>query len=117
MNESDLKKTCEDYLTYLMNLGKLWFSRLNAGDFIDIRGDSRRRIKGVEKGTADLVVIMLDTHYIKHCRVIFIELKSGKGRWAPEQRAFKIIIEAQGAEYHIVRNFEELERIISQGKD
>ena len=105
MKESELKLQVEQYLEYQMNMGNLLYLRLNSGNFIEVRGETRRRIKGCPKGTADLVVI-------KDGHAIFLELKSEKGRWSPEQRAFKILAESQGAEYHLIREIEELENIL-----
>ena len=57
MKEADLKKTVIDLLQYKQNLGELVFFRLNSGDFIEVRGDTRRRIKGCMKGCADILVL------------------------------------------------------------
>ncbi len=56
-SEAQLKKTVEDYLQYGANQGQWVFLRLNSGDFIETRGETRRRIKGCPKGTADFLVI------------------------------------------------------------
>ena len=107
MNESeaDLKRTVTDYLEYQQNAGKLLYFRLNAGDFIELRGNTRRRVKGCMAGTSDLEII-------KDGKPIFIELKSARGRISPTQNAFKILVEEQGASYSIVRSLEELEKIL-----
>ena len=122
ISEAGLKRTCEDYLTYKMNAGELVYLRLNSGDFIEVRGNTRRRIKGCQKGTADLMVIRrVEMHrsagfpifYAQYePQVIFLELKSAKGKQRPEQGAFQLLIESQGASYHIVRSIEQLISII-----
>jgi len=104
-SEADLKRTVTDYLEYQQNAGKLLYFRLNAGDFIELRGNTRRRVKGCMAGTSDLEII-------KDGKPIFIELKSAKGKISPEQNAFKILVEEQGASYSIVRSLEELEKIL-----
>ena len=109
--EGSLKSAVEDYLQVLENQGKLKFFRLNAGDFIEVRGDSRRRIKGCKKGTADFEVIEeIDDHIYRHSypRVIFIETKSKTGKQTKEQKEFERDVIFQGCEYHIVRTFEEI---------
>ena len=42
--EAELKKTVEDWLQYQQNLGRLMFLRLNSGDFIEVRGNTRRSL-------------------------------------------------------------------------
>ena len=104
-SEADLKRTVTDYLEYQQNAGKLLYFRLNAGDFIELRGNTRRRVKGCMAGTSDLEII-------KDGKPIFFELKSARGRTSPAQNAFKILVEEQGASYSIVRSLEELEELL-----
>lgn len=114
--EADLKRTVTEYLDILQNQGKLVWLRLNAGDFIEVRGNTRRRIKGCPAGTADIQVIVKwwpqGAPNKWETRVVFIELKSEKGKQSPEQGAFQKIVEAQGASYFIVRELETLQEIL-----
>jgi len=105
MNEAELKSAITDYLQFLMNQGKLYFDRLNSGEFIEVRGNSRRRIIGCRKGTADFFVLIKS-------RIIFIEVKGDKGRSSPEQGAFKVMVEEQGAEYLVIRDLEALMEVL-----
>ncbi|MDD5081754.1 MAG: VRR-NUC domain-containing protein [Dehalococcoidales bacterium] len=111
MSESALKLGCEQYLTYLQNAGKLVYIRLNAGDFIlqGKEGEFRRRVKGARKGTADLLVIYGAQGL---AQIVFLELKSTKGKQSPEQKGFQAEVEAHGCRYFIVRSQEELEKIL-----
>lgn len=112
LTEAQLKSAVEDYLQIQMNQGLLYFDRLNSGDFIEVRGNSRRRIKGCRKGTADFFVLTKFQCGLWIPRIIFLELKSFKGRSAPEQMAFKVMIEEQMAEYFIIQSVEELMKIL-----
>jgi len=103
--EGSLKSMVEDWLQIQENAGKLKHLRLNAGDFIEVRGNSRRRVRGCPPGTADLEVIISG-------RTIFLELKSSKGKQTKEQKEFEHDVKAQGCEYHIVRSFENLQEVI-----
>ena len=105
ITEAELKVQIEDYLQYQQNAGILYWDRLNSGDFIEVRGNTRRRIKGCRKGTADLIIL-------KGGRTIFIELKSSKGRLRPEQTLFGELVQSQGCSYQVVRSLEELVDII-----
>lgn len=109
MIEADLKRAVEDYLQYKMNVGELYFDRLNSGEFIEVRGETRRRIKGCRAGTSDLFVIF--TPWI-NIRIIFLECKGEKGRLRPEQKEFRDLVEAQGAEYWVIRSIEDLEQAL-----
>lgn len=106
-SESDLKRAVEDYLTFKMNSGKLWFARLNSGDFFvsDPAGLFRRRIKGCAAGTADFLVIL-------NGQSIFIELKSLKGKQKDNQKEFEVIVKSVGAKYLLVRDVEEVIKVV-----
>ena len=106
ITEGQLTRQIKDYLQFERNLKHLWFSRLNSGDFFLPAGSGKfYRVTGCGKGTADFIVI-------KDGRTIFIELKSAKGKQSPDQRNFEIEIQEQGARYFVVREFEELQKIL-----
>ena len=117
LTEAQLKRQVQDYLEYGTNQGKWLYLRLNAGDFIEIRGETRRRIKGCPEGTSDLLVIkgrfMEDGRRFGRPRVHFIELKSARGKQSPAQGAFQKLVETQGASYFVIRSVEELEEILN----
>ncbi len=120
LTEAQVKQGIEEYLGYAQNQGKLWYCRLNAGDFIDTRGGSRRRIKGAGRGTADFIVIqggevqmfhlIQQTIHKRHpvAFVTFIECKSSKGKQSPDQLEFEQMITGFNCRYVIVRNVDEL---------
>lgn len=128
ISESQLKLAVSDYLEYGLNQGKWYADRLNSGEIIAVAGNSRRRIKLCREGTADFMVIkarpiarlaLADSkepigwaHDVIGCRLIFLELKSDKGKQSPEQGAFQKLAEAQGAEYHIIRSLEDLQAVL-----
>ena len=119
MKEAELKSAVEEYLQYGANQGKWVFLRLNSGDFIEVRGQTRRRIKGCPKGTADFLILKtallwdgVHATRIPSVRVIFIELKSDKGKQTKEQGEFQGEVEAQGAQYHIIRTLEEIAEVL-----
>ena len=108
MLEGDLKLAVDQWLQYKQNAGELMYLRLNSGDFIEVRGDTRRRIKGCPAGTSDFMVVVGEPYEDK-IKCYFIELKSEKGKQSPEQRDFQSMVEEQGASYYIVRSIEGLE--------
>ena len=121
MKEADLKLAVEDYLQYGMNQGKWYFDRLNSGSLLTRRGQSTYKVNLCREGTADFMVIQASwtnaypTHInVEHCRIVFLELKGDKGKQRPEQGAFQKLVEAQGAEYCLVRSVEEVAKILGE---
>lgn len=130
ITEADLKRGVEDYLNIGQNQGKWVYLRLNSGDFIEVRGNTRRRIKGCPKGTADFVVMgkrtfqfsyairpaedNFTTAWLPYCQVTFLELKSTKGRQTQEQRDFQEMVGKQECQYHIIRSLDELIKVLGE---
>lgn len=112
MKEADLKLAVSEYLQYKTNLGELYADRLNSGEVIVVVGQSRRRVKLCREGTADFFVLKTFRCGLEIPRIIFLELKSEKGKQRPEQAAFQKLVKAQGAEYYIIRSIEELEKVL-----
>ena len=121
--EASVKKAVSDRLQYAQNQGQLVFLRLNAGDFIEVRGETRRRIKGAPKGTADYVVFqgagvkatyraIIESPTMPFCRVSFIECKSSKGRQSQAQKDFEQEVLKHNCRYFLVNDVEELDTIL-----
>ena len=110
LTEAQLKRQIGDYLEYGMNQGNWYYDRLNSGEIVAIFGQSRRRITLCREGTADFYIIRKLNE--KPLRIIFLELKSDKGKTSPAQNAFKKLVEIQGAEYAVIRSTEKLEEIL-----
>ena len=114
IREADVKRAVDDYLQYGMNQGKWVFFRLNAGEFF-IEGKTRRRIKGCMKGTSDFLVVKnrpSDPYGEGNACPVFIEVKSPSGKQSKDQIIFQGLVEAQGAEYCLVRSVDELQKIL-----
>ncbi len=114
--EGDLKATVQDYLQLLENQGKLCYLRLNAGCIVieDDKTGEHRFFTGAKRGCADLLVLRAKSmrHYNDSCRVMFIELKSLKGKLSKNQIEFRELVERQMCEYHIARSFEDVQEIL-----
>lgn len=120
LSEAEVKSGVEEYLTYAMNQGKLWFARLNAGDiYIPNKDGSYRLFKGVGKGTADYLVLQdaaVQGYWCSQPKgerllivlATFIECKSSKGKTTKEQDEFEEMITKLNCKYIVVRNVEEL---------
>ncbi len=115
-SEGSLKKVVRDWLAIQRNQGKLLWFELNSGNFF-VEG---RMIRGCEKGTADFLILRWyepqGAPNKGECQVIFVELKSQKGKQSKEQKEFELSCKKQGAQYHIVRSLEELETIWGEEK-
>lgn len=127
LTEAELKRQVEDFLQYGMNQGRWYFDRLNSGSLLTKRGESTYRVNLCREGTADFIVLRLAQYvdgavmftfrngiFTPVCKIIFLELKGDKGKQRPEQGAFQKLVEAQGAEYHIIRSVEEVMEILGR---
>jgi len=126
VSESEVKYAVNEYLETIKAMGKLWFCRLNAGDFIEERGGSRRRIKGAGKGTADFIVIQGGEVQMFHAIqksihaihpisfVTFIECKSSIGKESPEQKEFEELVTKLNCRYAIVRSVDDVIGVLNR---
>ena len=124
LSEAQVKRGVTDYLEIMQAQGRLVYFRLNAGDFIEVRGNTRRRIKGAPKGTADLIVIqggevqMVHYNQIEKTHpvtfVTFIECKSSKGKTSKEQDEFAEQVKKLHCRYQIVRSVDDLMEVLKR---
>lgn len=116
-SEADILKAVTDLLTYEQNTGRLVFFRLNAGAFPTQSGGWA---KGVPAGTADLLVIkkwypiggLNKGETVGISSVMFLEVKSEKGKQTEKQREFQDMVEKLDCEYCIVRSVDEVIELI-----
>jgi len=97
MKEGELKNLVTGYLIIKQNQGELMWLRLNAGMLIV----GKSKIQLAPPGTADFLII-------RHGKAIFIELKGDKGRLSDAQLDFGSLVKEHGADYSVVRSFEDL---------
>jgi len=120
MRESELSKAVRDYLQYQANLGKVYFDRLNSGSLLAKSGDRIYKVNLCKSGTADYFVIQWvypqGAPNKGWTRVIFLELKGKDGKQRGDQKDFQVSVEKQGAEYHIIRNIDELIGLIKESE-
>ena len=108
MKESALLKSITDYLQYLENMGRLYFVRNNSGAFVGEYKGKKRFVRFGKKGSSDIII------YLKGGKVIFIEAKTEKGEQTANQIAFERLIKTLGYDYHVVRSFEEFDKIFKE---
>lgn len=108
MTESNLQKRIRHKLSLLghinfrLNSGMFW-----QGQFIDGKIINPRAVKGLPRGTADLLAIQHGTG-----RAIFIELKTATGKATPEQENFLKQMKEQGAIAGVVRSVDDLMKLL-----
>ncbi len=122
MKEADLKRTVQEYLQIKSNQGVIYADRLNSGTFVvDVGTRKERIIQGCKSGTADFYFIQRTAFVARggksyvtlpYCRVVYIECKGEGGKQSPEQQEFEQLVKAQGAEYHVVRDVDEVEQLV-----
>ena len=119
MTEDEVQRAGLDYLQYLMNQGKLWFTRLNSGEAFVKKGGKYYKISLCPPGTADAIVIrpvecQCNGMICDRINVLFPEFKSKTGKQSPAQKAFQAMVEAQGYRYVIIRSVEKLMELVPQ---
>jgi hypothetical protein len=103
--ESKLVTAICQELQYYENQKKIYYIRNNTGA-IPIRVPGKTRfLRFGKKGSADIIVFL-------PAKVIFLEVKTEKGKLNKNQKEFKAHIEALGYEYHILRSNRNLKAIL-----
>lgn len=116
MRESHVLRACRDYLDWGMNQGKWWYMRVNSGTvYPSNRDGSTRVVKLAPEGTADLLVIQaaqFATITRWDCSsVLWIETKH-KRKQTESQKAFEAQVRAQGCDYRIVTDVDQLREVL-----
>ena len=92
-------------LKYMINENEI---KRQVKDYLNIKGYFHFHILqgiGAFKGIPDIIAI-------KNGRVLFLEIKRPGGKQSEHQRQFQIFIEGHGGEYYIVKNLDDLIKII-----
>ncbi len=101
-----------DFQRQIIDLAHLYGWRVfHARPAQNARGDWRTPVAADGKGFPDLVMV--------RDRVLFVELKSAKGRFAPEQHEWLDVLEEAGAEVHVWRpdDFDRAHDILKEHAD
>ncbi len=119
MLEAALKKTIADYLETGRTMGKFFYERLNSGTMIAEYKGGKRAIRMCRNGTSDFFVFqdcnqndVPFAYAFKNVRLLFIELKTPKTKQNDDQLAFEAEVKKHGADYVVIRDIKELERIL-----
>jgi len=99
--ESITLRAILDYLDWYQSIGRIKYTRANAGTF----KVSGRYIKGAPKGTADIIV-----EYGPHGKYLEIEVKAEDGKQSKVQRENQRVVEALGGVYIIAKSILDVER-------
>ncbi|WP_420587970.1 VRR-NUC domain-containing protein [Marivita sp.] len=101
--EADLQRAVVTALRFALPKGAIIHHCANEVTEAGPRGAKRQAIlvgMGVHPGFADLVILCAG-------RVLFLELKSLKGRLSPAQEAFRDSVNAQGFGWALVRSLDD----------
>ena len=111
IKEIDIQKQIIQYLQYLENQDKLFFSRVNTTGIYDSKTKAHRKLPvGVKRGFADILVIIKG-------QAIFLEVKR-KGSYQSEfQKTFQQSVEINKACYFVVRSIEEVKAVVEARVD
>jgi len=100
--EREIQKTIIEYLTYLENLGKLYFFRAGSGA---IKLDNGRYFKTGKPGLPDIIVLIKGMF-------IGLEVKTSNGKQSKIQKEAEENIKKNNGYYFIVRSIEDVENIL-----
>lgn len=106
-DEQTLQSKCYRWFknTYPQEYGRMWMQYNNpksqqSGFYL--------KAQGMVAGVSDLAFIRKDG------KMIFIEMKTEKGRVSDEQKWWQGVVTGCEAEYHIIRTFEEFQELIEK---
>lgn len=106
--EGLLKQACVHLLDLQENLGRLKYIRNNSfAGKITRKDGSCGYINNAKKGAPDLFV------FLKQGITLHIELKASQGQQSEVQKAWQAKAEKLGHQYYIIRDLDELIRIIA----
>ena len=105
MKESDLQKAIVEYLDLM---GVFYFAVNNemagGGKQAKIRM-AHFKAMGLRAGASDLVLVLRE-------KVVFMEVKTEKGRQSESQKRFQVVVERLGHVYKIVRSVRDVEEVL-----
>lgn len=104
--EAELKSEVHKYLKKMMELGQLYYDRLNSGKILALYGGKKRAIWLCRPGTADYFVLQDGSIY-------FLELKAGstKKKRTEDQSEFAGQVMRHGARYFVIEDMVALRSI------
>lgn len=103
VSEANVQKAITDFL----DAKKVFWMRCNAGDRLMQSKGKTYRIKGHEKGTADLLVL-LKTRPEMWPQPVWIEVKRPGGKQSAEQKAFAWKMIEHGCTYLLVDSVDQV---------
>lgn len=105
MKESDLQKAIVEYLELM---GVYFFAINNemagGGKSAKIRM-AHFKAMGLRAGASDLVLVLRE-------KVVFMEVKTEKGRQSESQKRFQMVVESLGHRYEVARSVYDVERVL-----
>ena len=103
--EDRLQISVARFLDVALPDGAVWFAVPNGGSR-DVREAAKLKAMGVKSGIPDLCIVYRG-------RVIFIELKTPKGRTAPTQEAVMSALTMAGAVINVCRSLEDVQAFVA----
>jgi len=116
IKESDIQRVILDYLQVQENMGKLMFQRSNS---LNVATKDRHYIKTGKKGSPDILVWVREIfcppdYCVEYAKTIALEVKSETGELSDTQKIWRDKFEKLGGEYHVVRNLEDVIKILKE---
>lgn len=110
--EKKIQRAIENYLKTRQDSGEILYIKNSVATRFIEQADIYARIQ-FKMGSPDLLIFTKDTN--KDClRTIGLEVKTETGKQSPEQIGWQERFEKLGGEYHIVRNIDDVIKIIEK---
>lgn len=104
-HESTLQKSCVKWFKLQYPKELIWATP-NGGSRNKYEA-ARLKLEGVLPGVSDLVVIFPN-------KILFIELKYGKGKQTEHQLLFERKIKSKGFDYYLINSFDSFKELITK---
>jgi len=116
IKESDIQRVILDYLQVQENMGKLMFQRSNS---LNVATKDGHYIKTGKKGSPDILVWVREIfcppdYCVEYAKTIALEVKSETGEQTSGQAEWQKQFEKFGGSYFLVRNLEDVIKILKE---
>jgi len=116
IKEAEIQRAILQYLQVQENMGKLMFQRSNS---LNVATKSGHYVKTGKKGSPDILVWVNKAfdgfdYFVNYAKTLALEVKSESGILSPEQKIWRDKFEKLGGEYYIVRNVDDVIKILKE---
>jgi hypothetical protein len=106
----DLEHQIQWSICQYLDYKKVFYFAVPNGSLRNIGVAKKLKQEGVKAGVSDLIILLPN-------RVLFIEVKTDKGKQQNTQKEFQNKVQELGFEYYIVRSVNDIELLLKEKND